>query len=362
MADEVVEDRADEDIEDETIEAPAHEVVADEVVEDRADEDIEDETIEAPAHEVVADEVVEDRADEVVEEPVAREVVGDEPAAPIGPLGVAPELPRRGAPPAPASAATPVGGAPEALRRPAAAAGAGRARPSVRPRSAVAEGGRDPVDVRGRVEGGLRQVHVPRDGGPARRRAAQVDRRVAVTAVDAYDGSRAADPGDDRQRQGPGLALVAAGWEHIGAGAAWYAQRFVWRGAASRRAVAVPDETKSAGSSRLPLTPSSRQGFDNRRRRRGAGPRHLPEETMPFAVSPSLPQPPSSSWPPRPLRPPPPPARARPPLILELILAAVVIAGMVVRRPITRALANVRDLARPRRRQAATRRAVERRA
>jgi hypothetical protein len=50
------------------------------------------------------------------------------------------------------------------------------------------------------------------------------------------------------------------------------------------------------------------------------------------------------------------------PLILELILAAIVIGAMAVRRPISRALSSVRGLARPRRRQPATRRAVERRA
>lgn len=49
------------------------------------------------------------------------------------------------------------------------------------------------------------------------------------------------------------------------------------------------------------------------------------------------------------------------PLILELILAAVVITGMAVRRPVGRAVAAVRDtLGRPRRRAAS--RPVERRA
>jgi hypothetical protein len=49
------------------------------------------------------------------------------------------------------------------------------------------------------------------------------------------------------------------------------------------------------------------------------------------------------------------------PLILELILAAIVIAGMAVRRPVGRAFNSVRGaIGRPRR-QAAARRAVERR-
>ena len=47
------------------------------------------------------------------------------------------------------------------------------------------------------------------------------------------------------------------------------------------------------------------------------------------------------------------------PLILELILAAVVITGMAVRRPVSRALSSMRGaLSRPRRRH--TSRAVER--
>jgi hypothetical protein len=50
------------------------------------------------------------------------------------------------------------------------------------------------------------------------------------------------------------------------------------------------------------------------------------------------------------------------PLILELILAAVVITGMAMRRPVSRALTTVRGLVRPRRRQPASRPAVERRA
>jgi hypothetical protein len=36
-------------------------------------------------------------------------------------------------------------------------------------------------------------------------------------------------------------ALEAAGWEHIGRGPVWYAQRFVWRGSGKPQAVDVPD-------------------------------------------------------------------------------------------------------------------------
>jgi hypothetical protein len=50
------------------------------------------------------------------------------------------------------------------------------------------------------------------------------------------------------------------------------------------------------------------------------------------------------------------------PLILELVLAAVVVTGLAVRRPVSRALGAMRGaLSRPRR-QPAARRAVERRA
>ena len=50
------------------------------------------------------------------------------------------------------------------------------------------------------------------------------------------------------------------------------------------------------------------------------------------------------------------------PLILELILAAVVVTGLAVRRPVTRALSSMRGaLSRPKR-QPASRRAIERRA
>jgi hypothetical protein len=34
-------------------------------------------------------------------------------------------------------------------------------------------------------------------------------------------------------------ALEAAGWEHIGRGPAWYAQRFVWRGAGEPQPIEV---------------------------------------------------------------------------------------------------------------------------
>ena len=77
----------------------------------------------------------------------------------------------------------------EALRRRTPAPAPSPSPPSavLRARSAVAGGGRSAVDVRDRLEGGLPQVDVPRDGRPARRRPAQVDRRVALAALDADD-------------------------------------------------------------------------------------------------------------------------------------------------------------------------------
>lgn len=41
-------------------------------------------------------------------------------------------------------------------------------------------------------------------------------------------------------------ALEAAGWEHIGRGKLWYAQRFVWRGSGEPQPVAVPELAESA--------------------------------------------------------------------------------------------------------------------
>jgi hypothetical protein len=41
------------------------------------------------------------------------------------------------------------------------------------------------------------------------------------------------------------VALEAAGWEHIGRGPRWYAQRFVWRGEGEPRQVPVPEEVKN---------------------------------------------------------------------------------------------------------------------
>jgi hypothetical protein len=41
-------------------------------------------------------------------------------------------------------------------------------------------------------------------------------------------------------------ALEAAGWEHIGRGKVWYAQRFIWRGSGEPQAVAVPELAEPA--------------------------------------------------------------------------------------------------------------------
>jgi hypothetical protein len=37
-------------------------------------------------------------------------------------------------------------------------------------------------------------------------------------------------------------ALVDSGWEHIGSGARWYTQRFVWRQKTEPRPIALPTE------------------------------------------------------------------------------------------------------------------------
>ena len=194
----------------------------------------------------MADEVVEDRADEVVEEPVAREVVGDEPAAPIGPLGVAPELPRRGAPPAPASPATPLGGAPEALRRPAAepepvvpARRFARARPW--PKEAETLWTCEIAWKAGYLKSTFRAMAGPPGAG----------RRKSIAESPSLRWTLMTDPEPPTPEMIASVkvlvsALVAAGWEHTGSGAAWYAQRFVWRGSGEPGAVAVPDEIESA--------------------------------------------------------------------------------------------------------------------
>jgi len=41
-------------------------------------------------------------------------------------------------------------------------------------------------------------------------------------------------------------ALVAAGWERVGVGTSWYAQRFVWRGEGEPGPVAIPDAVEPA--------------------------------------------------------------------------------------------------------------------
>jgi hypothetical protein len=45
-------------------------------------------------------------------------------------------------------------------------------------------------------------------------------------------------------------ALEAAGWERIGPGGPWYAQRFLWRGASEPGPVVVPDTQTAEPPSR----------------------------------------------------------------------------------------------------------------
>ena len=124
-------------------------------------------------------------------------------------------------------------------------------------------------------------------------------------AVDADERPRAADARTLASASAPLIgALEAAGWERIGPGGPWYAQRFLWRGRASpsRRGPGRGAGRRAACQARL--TPRSRQGFVKPR---------LPVLGQCFHAA-SPPRPPPPSWssplpPPPPRRPP--PARAR---------------------------------------------------
>ena len=147
------------------------------------------------------------------------------------------------------------------------------------------------MDVRDRVEGGLPQVDLPGDGGPP-----GAGRRKSIGESPSLRWTLMTDPEPPTPEMIASVkalvsALVAAGWERTGTGAAWYAQRFVWRGSGEPRAVAVPGDDREPHSQ----APRSRQGFDKQRRERCAGPRPPPlgRDQCSCAVSSSQPQPPS---------------------------------------------------------------------
>jgi hypothetical protein len=232
-ADEIVEAPADE-----IVEAPADEIVeapADEIVEAPADEIVEapaDEIVEAPADEIVEHEVVEAAPDAIVPE-----------AEPTGPLGVAPEVPQRDErPSAPASPTAPVSGGPEALRRPEPVVPARRfARARPWPKEAETLWTCEIAWKAGYLKSTFRAMAGPPGAG----------RRKSIGESPSLRWTLMTDPEPPTPEMIASVkalvsALVAAGWERTGTGAAWYAQRFVWRGSGEPRAIAVPSEIETA--------------------------------------------------------------------------------------------------------------------
>jgi hypothetical protein len=251
---EIVEEPADEIAEepaDEIAEAPTAEPIeepADEAVEDPADEIAEAPTaepIEEPEAEIVDEPVIRGFREP---EPAAALPLADEPAAgPAGPLGVAPELPQRDAsPPSPVTPATPLPETPEALR-----AGRLEAQPVV-PARRFARARPWPADAEtlwtceiawkaGYLKSTFRAMAGPPGAG----------RRKSIAESPSLRWTLMTDPEPPTPEMIASVkvlvsALVAAGWEHAGAGVPWYAQRFIWRGSGEPAAVAVPDEVESA--------------------------------------------------------------------------------------------------------------------
>ena len=222
---------------------PREEPVAHEVIEEPAAAEIVEDSV---THEIVEEPV----AAEIVEEPVAPPPVADEPArTPTGPLGVAPELPRRDArPPRRAAAPTPLSDAPEALR---AGAGAPEPEPVVPARRfARAQPWPEEAETLWTCEiawkaGYLKSAFRAMAGAPGG------GRRKSIGESPSLRWTLMTDPEPPTTEMIASVkvlvsALVAAGWERAGAGTSWYAQRFVWRGDGEPRAVAIPDAVEPA--------------------------------------------------------------------------------------------------------------------
>jgi hypothetical protein len=219
----------------------AHEILdepVEEVVEAPANGGIEDELVAAPADEIVADEAP---ADEIV----AEAAPGDEIVA--EPLSIAPELPQPDErPPAPASPAAPLSNAPEALRPPDA-----EPEPVVPARRfARAQPWPEEAETLWTCEiawkaGYLKSTFRAMAGAPGS------GRRKSIGESPSLRWTLMTDPEPPTPEMIASVkalvsALVAAGWERTGTGAAWYAQRFVWRGSGEPRAVEVPREIETA--------------------------------------------------------------------------------------------------------------------
>ena len=253
---ELVEDPVTHEIVEEPV---AAELVEDPVTHEIVEEPVAAELVEEPvAHEIVeepvAPEVVEEPvAHEIVEAPVAPEVVAPPRvaraprAAPTGPLGGAPELPRRDArPPRREVPPTPLSDGPEALR-----AGAPEPEPVV-PARRFARAQPWPEDAEtlwtceiawkaGYLKSAFRAMAGAPGGG----------RRKSIGESPSLRWTLMTDPEPPTPEMIATVkvlvsALVAAGWERAGVGTSWYAQRFVWRGDGEPRPVAIPDAVEPA--------------------------------------------------------------------------------------------------------------------
>jgi hypothetical protein len=186
--------------------------------------------------------------EEPVFEPPAAEPEVEPVAGPSGPLSVAPEVPQRDETPAAAeAAATPLSEAPEALRRPGEepevvavpARRFARARPW--PEDADSLWTCEIAWKAGYVKSTFRAMAGP--PGAARRKAFGESPSLRWTLMTDPDPPTAEMVASVKALVN---ALVEAGWEHTGGGAAWYAQRFVWRGSDEPRPVEVPDAIEPA--------------------------------------------------------------------------------------------------------------------
>ena len=173
------------------------------------------------------------------------------------PLAEGPEVPRAQAPSRAADLRAPLETAPEALQ-------ARRERPAAPSPAAAAPGPAPPVDVSAPARRFARPVPWPQDAeqlwtceiawkagyrkstframagppGPGRRRPIGDSPAVRWTLMGEPE-----PPTPDLAIRVRVLveALEAAGWEHIGRGKVWYAQRFIWRGAGEPQQVAVAE-------------------------------------------------------------------------------------------------------------------------
>lgn len=188
-------------------------------------------------------------------EPPRREAAETEPLRLVSqgpkrdaPLSQAPEVPRAQEPPTePADPAAPLTDAPEALRT-----------PPIEPRGAAAPGRRFARVASWPEEAerlwtceigwkpGYRKSSFRAMAGPP-----GAGKRRPIGDSPAVRWTLMGDPEPPTPELAVRVralvhALEAAGWEHIGRGQHWYAQRFVWRGGGEPQPLAVPDIAEPA--------------------------------------------------------------------------------------------------------------------